>query len=357
VFQSEDGTVFGLPVAIGGAVWSGLVLLLSAWGMRQPRSETAARVAGYVFVLSVAGLAAVFYFAYASFFVLRQACPLCMTMYASVIGIFLISASAAGKLSALPSRFGQDLASVGQSTTAATLAGIWVVASLALILTFPREQAVAAEETTAANEPAAPIETLTPEQTAEWQQWFDAQMPVPEAMPTDPAVKVLVMKFNDYQCPACRATWSLYRDILAKYESAYPGVFKYESRDFPLEPECGAGGVHAAACEAAAAVRMAREKNRHKELEAALFTRQSPSMTRDEVKDALEEVADISGSDFDARYAKTLEAVRADAQLGQKLGVSGTPTFFVNGVKVPTVRPAYFDATIAYALRKAGVGE
>jgi uncharacterized membrane protein len=42
--------------------------------------------AQYVFLLSTIGLAAVFYFAYASFFVLRQAYPLCITMYVSVLG-------------------------------------------------------------------------------------------------------------------------------------------------------------------------------------------------------------------------------------------------------------------------------
>ena len=42
--------------------------------------------------LSVVGLASVFYFAYASFFVLQKACPLCMAVYVAVIGIFLIPA-------------------------------------------------------------------------------------------------------------------------------------------------------------------------------------------------------------------------------------------------------------------------
>ena len=56
-----------------------------------------------------------------------------------------------------------------------------------------------------------------------------------------------------------------------------PGVFVFENRDFPLETECGAFNAgHGAACEAAAAVRMAREKSRDKDLEAALFERQSP---------------------------------------------------------------------------------
>ena len=118
VFKSQYGSVFGVPVAAGGAIWSALVLMLSAWGMRAPRSEEASRAAGYVFLLSTVGLAAVFYFAYASFFVLRQACPLCLTMYVSVVGIFLLSAGAAGPLRALQSGVVKDLGALRGSPTA-----------------------------------------------------------------------------------------------------------------------------------------------------------------------------------------------------------------------------------------------
>src|SRR5215510_3708760 len=61
VFQSQYGTMFGVPVAAGGAIWSALVLMLSAWGMRIPKSEESSRAAGYTFLLSTIGLAAVFY--------------------------------------------------------------------------------------------------------------------------------------------------------------------------------------------------------------------------------------------------------------------------------------------------------
>jgi protein-disulfide isomerase len=50
-----------------------------------------------------------------------------------------------------------------------------------------------------------------------------------------------------------------------------------------------------------------------------------------------------------------IEAVRADSQLGTKLGVNGTPTFFLNGIRLNALRPAAFDAIIAYELKKAGV--
>jgi uncharacterized membrane protein len=355
VFQSEYGSAFGVPVAAGGAIWSALVLLL-AWGMKGPNRDRVARIGGYVFVLATIGLAAVLYFAYASFFILKQACPLCMTVYASVIGIFIVSSMAAGPLATLPSQFGQDLSAIGRSSMATSLAVLWLAASVVLILTFPRDQQVSAEEgvTEVAAAPV-PMETLAPEVIAEWETWLGMQPRTAEAMPTG-GVKVLLTKFNDYQCPACRQTWSLYKDIIAKYEAAYPGVFKFESRDFPLEMECGIYNAgHGAACEAAAAVRMAREKNRDKEVEAALFAQQSPSMTRDDVKETLERVAQISGSEFDTKYPTVVPAIRADAQLGQKLGIQGTPTFYINGIQFSSVRPALFEATIVWALRNAGV--
>jgi uncharacterized membrane protein len=353
VFQSEYGTVGGVPVAAGGAIWSALVLMLSIWGMRKPNSDEASRAAGYVFLLSTIGLAAVFYFAYASFFVLRQACPLCLTMYVSVIGIFLLSAAAAGPLRALQAGWQGDIGALKRSPAGVAMVVVWLLASAGLVLAFPREQVVNASQSAAAT-PAVPVETLAPEQLAELHAWMDRQPRVPEAQPTG-SVKVLLLKFNDYQCPSCRQAWVLYKDIIAKYEAAYPGVFLYENRDFPLETECGAGGVHGAACEAAVAVRLAKEKNLDKQLEATLFERQSMSMTREDVKAALREVTKISDSEFDSRYSQVLEAVKADVQFGQKVGVSGTPTFFINGIRLGGFRPVAFDAVIAYELKKAGV--
>jgi uncharacterized membrane protein/protein-disulfide isomerase len=353
VFQSEYGTVAGIPVAAGGAIWSALVLMLSAWGMKNPKSDQASRAAGYVFLLSTVGLAAVFYFAYASFFVLRQACPLCIATYVSVVGIFLVSASAAGSLGALFAGVGKDLTALKRSPAAVGLALMWVAASAGLVLAFPREQPVSAAQSPAPL-PAVPVETLAPEQLTELHAWLDRQPTVPDALPQG-GVKVLLLKFNDYQCPSCRQAYVLYNDIIRKYEAAYPGVFRYESRDFPLEAECGAGGAHAAACEAAVAVRLAKEKNLDQQLEATLFDRQSMSMTRDDVKAALREVTKITDSEFDSRYSAMLEAVKLDVQLGQKVGVTGTPTFFINGIRLGGFRPAAFDAVIAYELKKAGV--
>ena len=348
VLESQYGRVLGIPVAAGGAIWSALILLLSVWGMRDSSSEATGRTAGYIFVLATIGLAAVFYFAYASFFILRQACPLCMTMYVSVVAIFLISATAAGALSALPANLFTDLGRVRRSSTGATLAVVWLVASIALLVFFPREQALsAAPGVTSA---AAPLETLTTDQLTEWHKWLDAQPRASEVAPAG-AVKVLIVKFNDFECPACRQTWAEYRGIVAKWEASKPNVVVFQNRDFPLESECGFGGLHPFACEAAVAVRLAETKNLGRQMGDWFYEHQE-SMDRDMIKNGLKQIAQIT--DFDEQYPKVLPAVRADAQLGQKLGVQGTPTFFINGIKVPSLRPAYFDAAIAYELQKAG---
>lgn len=347
VYRSAYGTLFGVPVAAGGAIWSAFVLMLAGYGMRVPRSEAAGQVAGYVFLSAVVGLAAVFYYAYASFFVLEKTCLLCVAIYVAVVGIFFVSSAAAPSGIAVLKDVGRDLSGVLANPAAVGLGAAWLVASLALVGLFPREPiGDAAAPVQAA---AVPLEILDPAALTEWHRWLDTQPKKAEALPAS-GVKVLVLKFNDYQCPACRMTYMAYRDIIAKYQASHPEAFRYETRDFPLETECGFGGIHGSACEAAVAVRLARAKNKDKELEAWLFDRQE-TMNRDLVKQGLQQIAQVSN--FDEEYAKTLEQVRADARLGQQLGVKGTPTFFLNGIEVGSLRPAYFDAAIAYLLNKS----
>lgn len=350
VYKSAYGTVAGVPVAAGGVVWSGLVLLLAGYGMRDPRSKSAARAAGYTFLLSVVGLASVFYFAYASFFVLGKACPLCMGVYVSVVGIFLIASSLAPPLTTLVSGLGSDISDMVGSPSAMGLGALWLVGSLALVALFPREAIL--EAGAPAQTPVIPVETLDQAQLAEWHKWIDAQPKVPEVVALQPAgVKVFVVKFNDYQCPACRMTYFAYKDIMAKWEASNPQDFKYETRDFPLNTKCGVGMAHAFACEAAVAVRLAKAKDpaKGKELENWLFERQD-SFSLDLIKKGLSEIAQVNS--FDADYPKTIEAVKADVKLGTTVGVNGTPTFFLNGIRINSLRPAYLDAAIAYLLAK-----
>jgi protein-disulfide isomerase len=73
------------------------------------------------------------------------------------------------------------------------------------------------------------------------------------------------------------------------------------------------------------------------------------------VKSAAASVGQVQ--DFDARYAATLELVKADIAQGQQLKITGTPTFFMNGMRLPGLRAEFFDAAIAWELRRAAGGK
>jgi uncharacterized membrane protein/protein-disulfide isomerase len=350
VYQSAYGTVAGVPVAAGGAIWSALVLLLAFFGLRSPKSDTTAAVSGYLFVLSTIGLAAVLYFGYASFFVLNRMCVLCVTVYVAVIGIFILSgASSQVSLGSLPGRIGRDLGALMKNPTAVTVAAAWVIASASLVAFFPRAGVAPAGVVETA--PPAPTETLSADELAQFDQWLAAQPRTELPIPKDGAL-VVVAKFNDYECPACRQTYLEYKWIVDKWRASSPGLVKFATIDFPLESECNSGGVHSYACEAAAAVRMAKAKGRGEAMEDWLFHNQTETMSAAGVKEGLAQIAQVT--DFDAQYPKVLEDVRKDAQLGQRLGIQGTPTFYINGIKINTsLRPVYFDAAIQLELKRA----
>jgi vitamin-K-epoxide reductase (warfarin-sensitive) len=361
VYESRYGAFWGVPTAVGGLAWFAVATLLAGIGMRisaRPRPAKArkgaadvAPVASYLFAWSIAGLAVVLYLGYASFFVLRAYCILCLTTYVAVIGIFVTSGSASETdMRSLPARILRDLRSLVASP-AALVATLAVAAGVsALVAYFPRQ----VETPLSAAAPAPAPAALAQAQQSEFERWYTTQPRVPIAVANDGA-KVVVLKFNDYMCPPCRQTFAEYKPVLAKWQSAHPGLVKFEVRDYPLDPECNSnapGGQHLASCEAAVAVRLAKEKGRGAEVETWLYDNQG-QLTPLLVKQGVKDIGKVN--DFEARYAATLELVKGDIALGAQLGVRGTPTFFVNGVRIPGLKAEFFDAAIAYELKQAGV--
>jgi protein-disulfide isomerase len=53
----------------------------------------------------------------------------------------------------------------------------------------------------------------------------------------------------------------------------------------------------------------------------------------------------------------TLELVKADVAQGGQLKIGGTPTFFMNGMQLPGLRGEFFDAAIAWELRRVSGGK
>ena len=356
-YTSRFGAVAGVPIALLGLLFFGGVLGLIAFGARS--AATRENIAGYLFVLSTLGLAAVLYLAYASYFILNVVCVLCVGTYVAVLGLFLLSgASTRFPMTSLPKRAMNDLRSPG----ALTAAILFLTVSAAAIVWFPEQHLTAsAGEPAAGQAPgqpasAAQIPAADPGQVQKLEQYLAAQPRVPVMVPSDGAA-VVVVKFNDYQCPGCGQTYRDYKPVIAKWNKEAPGKVKFITKDYPLERECNQfvpQDLHPGACEAAVAVRLAREKGRGEAMEDWLVANQ-PALNAETVKKAAATVGGVT--DFDKRYAAQLELVKADIAQGQQLKVTGTPTFFVNGMRMPGMRPEYFDAMIAWEMKRVAAAK
>ena len=109
VYLSRFSTVGGIPVALFGALAFVAAGLLSIIGLTA-RPAVRESVPGYLFVLSTLSLAVILYLGYASFVLLKAVCLLCLTTYAAVIGLFLVSGAATSfPMTTLPRRALRDV--------------------------------------------------------------------------------------------------------------------------------------------------------------------------------------------------------------------------------------------------------
>ncbi|MFL6280138.1 MAG: vitamin K epoxide reductase family protein [Vicinamibacterales bacterium] len=343
-YLSSYGSLFGVPVALFGVFFFTLVLLLAGVGGR-PHSTVRDAIPAYIFAISTVGLAFVLYLGWASYVQLKTFCMLCATTYVSVIGIFIVSAGATSfPMTTLPRRVPRDLRALVSSPIALVLALLFVAGAGTVIASFPGEQA--------SHPAAAPPRTLTDQERAQVADWWDKQPTIDSPIPMNGA-KVMIVIFSDFQCPHCRAAHEGYKPLVAKY-GGNPQV-KWVLKHFPLEGECNSfapGGGHSAACEAAAAVVLARQTGKAERMTDWLFQNQD-TLTPSAVRAAAHDLGGVP--DFNGAYADALKEVRADANLGGAIGVGSTPTIVLDNKKLPagTVDPAILDVLIDLELKRS----
>src|SRR5215218_9592120 len=79
-YLSQYGSLWGIPVALGGVVFFATVLLIAGSG-GQRAAKGRENVPAYVFALATVALAFVLYLGWASLFKLNTVCLLCATTY------------------------------------------------------------------------------------------------------------------------------------------------------------------------------------------------------------------------------------------------------------------------------------
>ena len=170
----------------------------------------------------------------------------------------------------------------------------------------------------------------------------------------NPTGSVLIVEFSDFQCPYCRRAISTIDQMMAKYGNDVRFVYKH----FPL-------GFHPWAKPAAIASECVANQNQKVfwALHDYYYEKQKSINPINLIKKTKEFLANkgldmnawsTCAEDYSSRQYKNAAAtVDADIALGQKLGVTGTPGFFVDGVFINGAQPlSTFEPIIDNALGK-----
>lgn len=158
---------------------------------------------------------------------------------------------------------------------------------------------------------------------------------------------VTLEEFGDFQCPPCGAL----AGTLQQIEHDYSGRLRMIFREYPL-------AMHQHAREAALAAEAAGLQGRFWEMHALLFREQAVWSKAGLVTPIFADYAarlhlDVVRFSEDVRGEKTKARVAADQARAAKMGVTLTPTVFINGkmVESTSLNPAGLRSAIDAALK------
>jgi protein-disulfide isomerase len=145
----------------------------------------------------------------------------------------------------------------------------------------------------------------------------------------DAKAAVTIVEFSDFQCPYCLRAMPTLKQVQQKYGSRVRVVWK----DFPLYR------IHPQALKAAEGARCAEEQGKFWPYHDILFANQSALMLDDLKKYAKDLSLDTPRFNMCMDSAKYAARVKEGIDAGMRLGVSSTPTLFINGRVLPGAYP------------------
>ncbi len=141
--------------------------------------------------------------------------------------------------------------------------------------------------------------------------------------------KATLIEYSDFQCPAC----GQYEPIVREVENTFPNDLRVVYRHFPLVEK------HPNAMPASIASEAAHKQGKFWEYHDMLFDRQSQWSEATSTEELFSQFAvnlGLNKEQFqkDLQETATTEKITNDMTSGNNARIDGTPTFFLNGIKI-----------------------
>jgi protein-disulfide isomerase/uncharacterized membrane protein len=150
----------------------------------------------------------------------------------------------------------------------------------------------------------------------------------------NPNAPITMVKFFDFQCPACKMAANAMHPLLKRY----PNDIKFAYINFPLDMGCNPqikNKMHEFACEAATVAICAQQQGKYAEAYEILFDKQK-DFEAGKIAGLLSEVPGLDQAKLVecTKLPSTIEKIQKDVEYASKLKIQSTPTFFMNGKKI-----------------------
>ncbi len=164
----------------------------------------------------------------------------------------------------------------------------------------------------------------------------------------NPDATVTLVEYSDFQCPACSAFQPVVAEIMAQYGENV----RFEYKHFPLP-------IHNFAQQAAVAAEAASQQGKFFEFHDKLFENQKEWSTSATPQTLFMKYAEELGLDVETfkmhqNSSVLKDVVREDMNEARELGLTGTPTFFLNGERMQFETFEDFIKQIALAIDPTG---
>jgi protein-disulfide isomerase len=146
---------------------------------------------------------------------------------------------------------------------------------------------------------------------------------------------ITIVEFSDFECPFCRRGANTVQEVLSKH----PGDVRLVFKNFPIDTACHEElqqQLHPFACKAAIFARCAGRGNPDQFWRAHDLLFGAGALSDDAMRQIHAELS-LPGAEMDRCMGsdEPLRKVKEDIALARGLGVTGTPTFFINGRRAP----------------------
>lgn len=140
---------------------------------------------------------------------------------------------------------------------------------------------------------------------------------------------VTLVEYGDFQCPTCSGFYSLVKDVQKKFGDD----IKFQFRNFPIVQ------IHQNAMAAHRGAEAAARQGKFWQMYDLIFSRQQAWKDAPQPELVMEAYAkelnlDLATFKKDFQSSEVNSVINADREEGSRLGVTGTPTFFLNGRKL-----------------------